>query len=1095
MVPYPKKLFQGFLTKIATGWSNMSLIQKVISVFAPVFFCFFLIVGLVAEKILAAQIVENMEKSIRILTIDEAKDIDEHFRQREALGYKSAKIIRRWLDRPLQSIDKKEFNEKFHIIDGALRTNLSAYPDGDISAVFLSNRSELNDEIRQIISATEEKFENYAKGIKPFVFNMYLITKHQLIRIYEKDWALQIEANHDFNRDIFYYIGDPQHSPQGKAKWTKPYYDSIWKHWMTSLITPIYIDNKFLGIVGHDVILDDIYSGILDKKYFNSGYGFIFDAQKNIIVHPKYLDKLLETAEMGALLSSAELGDKELEQVIAEIVENRDASHKLDLRQFYQKENIQYLFSYKLNILDWYFAIVVPKHEVLEMLPQFRTNFIFGAIGASIPLFAIVISIIWISAVLPIKKFTKVADEIQKGNLDKTIHIKGNDEVGQLSKSFNEMTKKLKEQLNGLKEAEEKYRGIFENAVEGIYQTTPDGRIVNANPSMAFILGYDGPDDLVKHVSDIGKQIYVDYLRRDELLKQFEDKDTVSSFEVQLYKKDMSKIWVSLNARAIRDPEDRLICIEGILTDITERRRAEEMLQKAHDELEAKVIERTTELSIAKDQAEAASRAKSEFLASMSHELRTPLNAIIGYAQILKRQENLSEKQKDRLNTIHSSGEYLLTLINGILDVARIESGRVEIQLAPIHFPSFIENIAAVTRARAEAKNLAVNIESSDTIPPLLLADETRLRQILLNLLDNAIKYTPIGHVTLRVKCVDAYKPIPAQTPEPKALLRFEVKDTGIGIASEQFGRIFEPFEQVSGKIHGAEGTGLGLAISHQLVQLMGGNLRVKSQLGRGSLFWFEIELPVKALAEEFAQSSGREAAKGYKGPRRKVLVVDDISSNRDVLVDMLEPLGFEVIEAINGHQAVELAKKTRFDLILMDRWMPVMDGLEAMKHISQMTECKPVTVIAVSASVSEKDQVLSKEMGYDGFLPKPIKWPKLSALLEKHLNIEWIYEETQNDDFIEAETESVLKPAPESEIEALFDLAMRGDMRGILSRAKHIDKMGKEYGPFVTKLRNLAEQFEEKKILTLVQTYKDMKDENTFSKSWPDRIDDPDNR
>lgn len=1042
--------------------------------FAPVFFCFFLIVGLIAERILVAQIVENMEESIRILTIDEAKDIDEHFKRLEALGYKSAKIIKKWVDRPLISKDKIEFNKKFHYINGALRTNLSAYPDEDISGVFLSNRNELNEEIQQIIFATEEKFENYAKGIKPIVFNMYLITRHQLIRIYEKDWALQIEANHDFNKDIFYYIADQKHSPQGKSKWTKPYYDSIWKHWMTSLITPIYIDKKFLGIVGHDVILDDIYSEILDKKYFNSGYGFIFDAEKNIIAHPKYLDKLLDTAEMGALLSSSELGDKELTQVIAEIVENRTASNRLDLRQFYQRENIHYLFSYKLDILDWYFAIVVPKQEVLGMLPQFRINFIFGAIGACILLFAIVISIIWISAVLPIKKFTRVADEIQKGNLDKSIHIKGSDEIGQLSSSFNSMTKKIKEQLNELKEAEEKYRGIFENAVEGIYQTIPDGRIVNANPSMAFILGYDGPDDLVNSVSDIGKQTYVDHTRRDDLLRQFEKSDTVSSFEAQLYKKDMRVIWVSLNARAIRDKDGRLICIEGILTDITERRRTEEMLQKAHDELETKVNERTTELSIAKDQAEAANRAKSEFLASVSHELRTPLNAIIGYAQILKRQKNVSEKQRERLHTIHSSGEHLSTLISDILDIARIESGRVELQLTPIHLPSFIENITAVTRAKAEAKGLAVNIESPDTIPPFLLSDETRLRQILLNLLDNAIKYTEIGHVTLRIKSVDARKLTNPQPPEPRALLRFEVEDTGIGISSEQFERIFEPFEQVGGKVYSTEGTGLGLSISHQFVQLMGGNLHVESQVDRGSLFWFEIALPVIVLAEGVVQPSGR-TFKGYKGIRRKVLVVDDISSNRDVLVAMLKPMGFEVMEAANGEQAVELVKKTRFDLILMDRRMPVMDGLEAMKHINRMTKRKPVTVIAVSASVSERDQALSKEMGYDGFLPKPINWPKLAALMEEYLNLEWIYEEANTDDFSEDRAETVLKPAPASEMEALFDLAMRGNMRGILNRAKLIDKMGKEYGPFARRLRNLAERFEEKKILTLVKTYKGM--------------------
>lgn len=1067
-----KKIWQNILLKIAFAWGKLSLIQKVFYVFAPVFFCFFLIVGLITERILVAQIVKNMEESISILTTDEAKDIDEHFRRLEDLGRKSEKIIRKWLHSPLKSNDKIKFSKKYQYIDGALRTNLSAFPDEDISGVFLSNRNELNDEIRQIIFATEEKFENYAKGIKPIVFNMYLITRHQLIRIYEKDWAMQIEADHDFNKDIFYYIADPKNSPQGKAKWTKPYYDSIWKHWMTSLITPIYMDKKFLGIVGHDVILDDIYSEILDKKYFNSGYGLIFDTEKNIIVHPKYLDKLLETAEMGALLNSSELGDKELTQTIAEIVENRSLSNRLDFRKFYQKGNVHYLFSYKLNILDWYFAIVVPKREILEMLPRFRRHFIFGAIGASLLLFTIVISVIWISAVLPIKKLTRVANEIRKGNLDKRIHIKGSDEVGQLSKSFNEMTGRLKEQLNELKKAEEKYRGIFENAVEGIYQTSPDGRILNANPSMAFILGYDGPEDLVKSISDISRQTYVDHMRRDELLRQFEKNDIVSSFEAQLYKKDMNVIWASLNARAIRNKDGRLICIEGILTDITARRRTDEMLQKAHDDLEAKVIERTTELSIAKDQAEAASRAKSEFMAGISHELRTPLNAIIGYAQILKKQKNLSKRQRARLHTIHSSGEHLLTLINDILDIARIESGRVELQLTTIHFPSFIENIAAVTYSRAEGKGLSVNFERPDTMPPFLLADETRLRQILLNLLDNAIKYTEIGHVTLRIKSIDDPKPTNSRHPEPRALLRFEVEDTGIGIAPEQFAHIFEPFEQVKKNVYSNEGTGLGLAISHQLVQVMGGNLRVESQVGRGSIFWFEIALPVTELAEETTRPSGR-AIKGYKGTRRKVLVVDDISSNRDVLVDLLKPVGFEVIEAANGQQAIQWVREKRFDLVLMDRWMPVMDGLEAVKQINSLTERDPATVIAVSASVSEKDQALSKEMGYDGFLPKPINWPKLAAMIEEYLALEWIYEDVKNDDFDEGKAEFVSKPAPASEIEALFDLAMRGDMRGILNRAGHIDKMGKEYGPFARKLRNLAERFEEKKILTLVKAYR----------------------
>ena len=1065
------KSWQTLEHKITSLWGKLNLIQKVIYVFAPVFFCFFLMVGFIAEGILSDQIIKNMEESISILTVDKAKDIDEYLNRLEALGHKSEKIIQSWIKRPLKPIDKINFNVKYQYINGALRTNIVAYPDQDISGVFLSNRSELNGEIQQIIFATEDHFENYAKGVKPFVFNMYLITRHQLIRIYEKDWALEIEANHDFTKDLFYYIADPKHSPEGKSKWTKPYYDSIWKHWMTSLITPIYIDQKYLGIVGHDVILDDIYSDILDKKYFNSGYGFIFDAQKNIIVHPTYLNKLLETAEMGALLNSSELGDKELTRVIADIVENRAADNRLDLRQFYQKENMQYLFSYKLNILDWYFAIVVPKQKILEMLPQFRRNFILGSISVSIILFTIVISVIWFSAVSPINKLTKVANEIRKGDLNKSIYFKGSDEIGQLSKSFNEMTSQLKGQLSELKEAEEKYRGIFENAVEGIYQTNPEGRIFNANPSMAFILGYDDPNDLTASISDIGIQTYADHSRREDLLRQFEENDIVTSFEVQLYKKDKSIIWVSINSRAIRDNEGRLICMEGFLTDITERRRTEEILKKAHEDLETKVIERTTELSVAKDQAEAASRAKSEFMANMSHELRTPLNAVIGYAQILKGQNNLRQRQKEQLQIIRSSGEHLLTLINDILDIAKIESGKIELQVTPVHLPSFIENLASVTYARAESKNLNVNIEKPAAIPLFLFADETRLRQILINLLGNAIKFTETGQVVLRVTKLD-----PLESPFPSSLasqvrLRFEVEDTGIGISPEQFEHIFEPFEQVRKKNYQDGGTGLGLAISKRLVQVMGSDLFVESQMGLGSRFWFDLVLPVADLSEIEVLPLDR-AIKGYKGPQRCVLVVDDIASNRDILAGMLTPVGFEVAEAANGQQAVQLVKEKYFDLILMDRWMPVMDGIEAVKRINQMTECKSSTIIAVSASVSEQDQALSKKMGYNGFLSKPIVWDRLANMIEKHLKLDWIFIEPETIETLKEQTETVAKPVPALEIEALYDLALRGNMRGIIKRAKTIRSMGVEYGAFASKLRNLAERFEERKLLEFVKAH-----------------------
>lgn len=1029
--------------------------------------------GIAGERILASQILKNMESSINLFAIDEVNYIQNHFERLKDLGIESERTIRKWIQNPLESCETINFNEKYRYINGALRTDLTAFDDKDISGIFLSNRSKLNDEIRQIISATEGKFGNYAKGVKSFVFDTYLITRHQLIRIYENKWAMEIEADHDFHRDIFYYVADPEHNPQGKPKWTKPYYDSIWKRWMTSLIIPIYIDQKFFGIVGHDIILDDIYSNILDKKYYKTGYGFIFDNEKNIVVHPRYIINLLGSAEMGSLLNTSQFGDKELTRAISEIVDNTENKEsRSDFREFYQNENIYYLFSYKLNILNWYFAIAVPKKEILGMLPRLRLNFIIGVVGASVLLYSIVILIIWVSVVSPIKKLTNSSNEIRKGDLDTTISIKSKDEVGQLSKAFNEMTGKLKEQLKNLKKAEENYRGIFENAVEGIYQSTPDGRLLSANPSLALILGYGRPSDLISNMTNTRKQMYVDGRHRDELLRRLEKNDTVSSFEVQMYKQDRSIIWVSLNSRAIRNKDGKLNGIEGMMTDITRRKQAGELLQKAHDALENKVVERTRELLVAKNQAESANVAKNDFIASMSHELRTPLNAIIGYAQILKKQKNLTPRQRDRLNVVNNSGEHLLALIDGILDIARIESGKIELQPTTMHLPTFLETISAIEQSRAENKGLIMKFEVRDGLPPLLLADETRLRQILLSLLDNAIKYTKEGHVILRIKSRDSLKSSGFDSVQPKSLLYFEVEDTGIGISSKQFNKIFEPFEQVGKKKYESKGTGLGLAISHKLVELMGGSLHVESKTGKGSRFWFEISLPIIDQPLAGVQTANL-SVKGYKGSIRNILVVDDFASNRDILTELLKPIGFKIVEASSGLQAVQLVKEMQFDLILMDRWMPGMDGFEAIEEIQSLENRKTGPIIAMSASIFEKDQVLSKELGYDDFLPKPISWSKLENIIKKYLNLDWIYEETVANDTLNDQSQTLLLSPPASELNALYDLALRGDMRGILNMAIRIDQMGPKYGPFVKKLRNLAERFEERKIIGFLKALK----------------------
>jgi PAS domain S-box-containing protein len=834
---------------------------------------------------------------------------------------------------------------------------------------------------------------------------------------------------------------------------------------------PIYDpqNGKLKGVIGCDLILTQVSEFLRDFQLTTTSRVFIIEPDGNLVATSVGLPFIIES-QRAKRIQASQSTDPRIQaasQIIKQQFPNLASLAKpafLDVSINQADEFMEVSPINSIHGLNWYVVTLIPQSDFGGTIEQDRHLFFF--IG-----FRSIVAVLILGFILsrwfvqPLLNVGDVAKAIADGDFSKSVKNQWITEIAILAESFNQMTEQLssslgsletnnrnlevrvEERTDALKQSEEKFSTAFNSSPNPIALVKiPEGTFAEVNATFLEFLGYDNQEVIGKTPEELKLVNRRHLVIMNRILMGLGE---VKNYEVDLLSKKGKEKTVLVSLEMIDFGSDVYILM--IASDISDRKVTEMELQKA------------------KEAAEIASAAKGEFLANMSHELRTPLNGILGFAQILQRSPQLSTEDQKGVEIIYQCGNHLLTLINDILDLSKIEADKMELYPHDFHLPNFLHGVMGICMVKAQQKNLLFEAKLDPNLPVGIYADEKRIRQVLINLLGNAIKFTEKGSVILRVSLLS--ENCPAYAPGECSTLRFAVIDTGVGMSEDELERIFMPFEQVGDTTKRSEGTGLGLAITTKIVNMLSGNLSVESKKGEGSTFSLDLPLQLSGEWQILSQPIVQNRITGYIGNKNRILLVDDKWENRTLLSNLLMPLGFQIMEANNGKEGLACIPQFKPDLIITDLVMPLMDGFEMTREIRTHSEWQDIPIVASSASVFDNNKLQSLAVGCNDFLSKPIQTEELLSALKRFMDLEWIMDGSPL--LSEANQSQAIAPPGEEELEYIYNLIQRGRISQIEEYATKLEQTNQDWIPFAQKISQFAQDFNLDAMEKFLQAYR----------------------